>query len=148
MNKYILVSIAFLSLSMLSFTKKEKKEKPLENLVFDVTLVEENNPKPTKPVPEELKFKAGNLITKMFEDKYMFPKAEFLCTIDTSSEDETVKIHFNCEMRNDKNEKLLWDGDVEDDTIEGKILWMKRGKDKTDVVKKAYSFNGKIKMKR
>ena len=84
----------------------------------------------------------------MFEDKYMFPKAEFLCTIDTSSEDETVKIHFNCEMRNDKNEKLLWDGDVEDDTIEGKILWMKRGKDKTDVVKKAYSFNGKIKMKR
>jgi hypothetical protein len=147
MNKFILVSLAVLSLGMLSFSKKEKKEKPLENMVFAVTLVEENNPKPTKPIPEELKFKSGNFMTQMFEEKYMFEKAEYLFTVD-SADAENVKIHFNCEMRNDKNEKLLWDADVEDDTIDGKILWMKKGKDKTDVVKKAYSFNGKIKMKK
>ena len=148
MNKYILILIALLGLTNLAFAqKKDKKGKPLEGVVFEVTLVEENNPKPTKPINDELKFKSGSITTKTIEEKYMFQKGEYVVLVD-SADAENVKIHFNCEMVNDKKEKLLWDGDVEEETIEGKILWMKKGKDKSDVVKKAYSFNGKIKMKR
>ena len=93
------------------------------------------------------KYDAEKLM-KYMEDKFKFEKGEFTFVTD-STDVENKKIHFNCDMVNETNETIKWDGDIEEDIIEGKIFWIKKDKKtKSDVIKKSFSFNGGIQKKR
>ena len=147
--KKILFAFATLLLFATNITaQKVKKEKVLDGINYEITIVEEMTKKVTKPIPDLIKFKSGKLSSKYMEDKFTFSKGDFTYVID-SSDVENKKIHFNCDMVNEMNETLKWDGDIEEDLIEGKMIWLKFDKKtKADVIKKSFSFNGGIQKKR
>lgn len=149
MKKFVFALAAIvISTTNVIFAQKVKKEKVLEGMAYEVNVQEENAKKTPKPFPDVLKFKGGKLSSDVMDEKYSFKKAEFTYVID-STDTENIKTHFNCDMVNEMNETLKWDGDIEEDNVEGKILWMKKdNKTKTDVIKKSYSFSGSIKKKK
>ncbi|MFN4853809.1 MAG: hypothetical protein ACK5JC_05245 [Bacteroidota bacterium] len=120
--------------------KKNKKDKILEGVKFTISVSEEAvGKKPPKPAEDELYFHEMRLASEYFDDKYKFEKAGFTYSIDSTDLENKI-INFNCEMENDTKDKLMWGGKVEEETIEGKIIWMKK-----DKVKKSYTFTGSIK---
>jgi len=143
MKKLILSSgLLLLAATNILFAQKVKKEKVLDGIVYEVAIQEENAKKTPKPSADVLKFKGGKLSSELMDEKYGFKKGEFTYVID-STDVENKKTHFNCDMENELKEMIKWDGDIEEDAIEGKILWMKK-----DKIKKSYSFSGSIKKKK
>jgi hypothetical protein len=149
MKKFVItLTVATISTSTILFAQKVKKEKVLEGITYEINVQEENPKKTPKAIPDVLKFKGGKLSSDVMDEKYSFKKAEFTYVID-STDVENIKTHFNCDMVNETNETLKWDGDIEEDAVEGKILWMKKdNKTKSDVIKKSFSFSGGIKKKK
>ena len=146
-NLYAFVAVLVMFTNAM-VAQKVKKEKILDGVNYEITLVEENTKKETKAVPDLIKFKSGKLTSRYMEDKFKFEKGDFTFVTD-STDVENKKIHFNCDMVNETNETIKWDGDIEEDIIEGKIFWIKKDKKtKSDVIKKSFSFNGGIQKKR
>lgn len=123
------------------FAQKKKKDKTLDGVKFTIK-VEEDSPKKIKPLEDELQFNDLKMKSELFDEKYSFKKAEFTYTID-STDVESKIINFVCEMENDMKDKLMWGGKVEEENIDGTIIWMKK-----DKVKKSYKFSGSIKKKK
>lgn len=88
-----------------------------------------------------LVFKDLKLKSDLFDDKYNFKKGPFTYTIDSTDVDNKI-INFTCEMENDTKDKLMWGGKIDEETIEGKVIWMKK-----DKVKKSFDFTGTAKKK-
>jgi hypothetical protein len=123
--------------------KKNKKEKILDGIKYTVSVSEEVvGKKAPKPAEDELYFNDMKLKSDFFDDKYKFGKAGFTYTLDTTDVENRI-INFNCEMENDSKDKLMWGGKIEEETIEGKIIWMKK-----DKVKKSFTFSGSLKKKK
>jgi hypothetical protein len=145
MNTTLIRSLALLSIllgfSLGASAQKKKKEKILDGVKFTISVTEETTKK-VKPQEDELYFNDLKLKSDLFDDKYNFGKGEFTYTIDSSDVENKI-INFTCEMENDMKDKLMWGGKVEEETIEGKIIWMKK-----DKVKKSYNFSGGLKRKK
>ncbi len=121
--------------------QKKKKDKILDGVKFTINVTEETTKK-VKPQEDELYFNDLKLKSDLFDEKYNFDKGEFTYTIDSSDVENKI-INFTCEMENDMKDKLMWGGKVEEEGIEGKIIWMKK-----DKVKKSYNFSGSLKRKK
>jgi hypothetical protein len=145
MNTTLIRSLALLAIllgfSLGASAQKKKKEKILDGVKFTISVTEETTKK-VKPQEDELYFNDLKLKSDLFDDKYNFGKGEFTYTIDSSDVENKI-INFTCEMENDMKDKLMWGGKVEEETIEGKIIWMKK-----DKVKKSYNFSGGLKRKK
>ena len=145
MNTTLIRSLALLSIllgfSLGASAQKKKKEKILDGVKFTISVTEETTKK-VKPQEDELYFNDLKLKSDLFDDKYNFGKGEFTYTIDSSDVENKI-INFTCEMENDMKDKLMWGGKLEAETIEGKIIWMKK-----DKVKKSYNFSGGLKRKK
>jgi hypothetical protein len=145
MNTTLIRSLALLSIllgfSLGASAQKKKKEKILDGVKFTISVTEETTKK-VKPQEDELYFNDLKLKSDLFDEKYNFGKGEFTYTIDSSDVENKI-INFTCEMENDMKDKLMWGGKVEEETIEGKIIWMKK-----DKVKKSYNFSGGLKRKK
>lgn len=121
---------------------QKKKDKPLDNRNYTITLTEEASAKPTKPMPDELSFKSEKLKSKVMTEKYKFKPGSFTATVDSSNAEEVV-ITFDAEMKGETGDILIWHGTVIDDDIEGSAIWTKKGK-----TKKSFAFSGSIKKKK
>jgi hypothetical protein len=121
--------------------QKKKKDRILDGVKFTINVTEETTKK-VKPQEDELYFNDLKLKSDLFDEKYNFDKGEFTYTIDSSDVENKI-INFTCEMENDMKDKLMWGGKVEEESIEGKIIWMKK-----DKVKKSYNFSGSPKRKK
>jgi hypothetical protein len=145
MNTTLIRSLALLAIllgfSLGASAQKKKKEKILDGVKFTISVTEETTKK-VKPQEDELYFNDLKLKSDLFDEKYNFGKGEFTYTIDSSDVENKI-INFTCEMENDMKDKLMWGGKVEEETIEGKIIWMKK-----DKVKKSYNFSGGLKRKK
>ena len=135
----LLFSVLFASTNIL-FAQKKAKDKTLDGVKFTIKVTEDNGKKP-KPMDDELVFKDLKLKSDLFDDKYSFKKGPFTYTIDSTDVDNKI-INFTCEMENDMKDKLMWGGKIDEETIEGKIIWMKK-----DNVKKSFDFTGNAKKK-
>ena len=135
----LLFSVLFASTNIL-FAQKKAKDKTLDGVKFTIKVTEDNGKKP-KPMDDELVFKDLKLKSDLFDDKYSFKKGPFTYTIDSTDVDNNI-INFTCEMENDMKDKLMWGGKIDEETIEGKIIWMKK-----DKVKKSFDFTGNAKKK-
>jgi hypothetical protein len=135
----LLFSVLFASTNIL-FAQKKAKDKTLDGVKFTIKVTEDNGKKP-KPMDDELVFKDLKLKSDLFDDKYSFKKGPFTYTIDSTDVDNKI-INFTCEMENDMKDKLMWGGKIDEETIEGKIIWMKK-----DKVKKSFDFTGNAKKK-
>jgi hypothetical protein len=135
----LLFSVLFASTNIL-FAQKKAKDKTLDGVKFTIKVTEDNGKKP-KPMDDELVFKDLKLKSDLFDDKYSFKKGLFTYTIDSTDVDNKI-INFTCEMENDMKDKLMWGGKIDEETIEGKIIWMKK-----DKVKKSFDFTGNAKKK-
>jgi hypothetical protein len=121
--------------------QKKKKDRILDGVKFTINVTEETTKK-VKPQEDELYFNDLKLKSDLFDEKYNFDKGEFTYTIDSSDAENKI-INFTCEMENDMKDKLMWGGKVEEEGIEGKIIWMKK-----DKVKKSFNFSGSLKRKK
>lgn len=130
-----------LAFSLGASAQKKKKEKILDGVKFTINVTEETTKK-VKPQEDELYFNDLKLKSDLFDEKYNFNKGEFTYTIDSSDVENKI-INFTCEMENDMKDKLMWGGKVEEEGIEGKIIWMKK-----DKVKKSFNFSGSLKRKK
>ncbi|MEI6522801.1 MAG: hypothetical protein WCO37_04835 [Bacteroidota bacterium] len=135
----LLFSVLFASTNIL-FAQKKAKDKTLDGVKFTIKVTEDNGKKP-KPMDDELVFKDLKLKSDLFDDKYSFKKGPFTYTIDSTDVDNKI-INFTCEMENDMKDKLMWGGKIDEETIEGKVIWMKK-----DKVKKSFDFTGNAKKK-
>lgn len=141
-KKLVLIAFGlFLFAGSSVFAQKKKKDKTLDGVKF-ITAVTEDNGKKVKPMEDELNFSDLKLKSELFDDKYSFKKAEFTYTIDSTDVENKI-ISFTCEMENETKDKLMWGGKIDEDAIEGKIIWMKK-----DKVKKSYNFTGSVKKKK
>jgi hypothetical protein len=126
--------------------KKEKKEKPLDNKVFTISLQEEKTAKPAKPIAVELSFRGDKIKSKAMDEKWKFKSGTFKAVADSTNPEEPV-ITFDAEMPGDtKDDKMIWKGTVTGEAgedIEGTVTWMKR-----DKVKKEFSFSGSLRKKK
>lgn len=126
--------------------KKDKKEKPLDNKVFTISLQEEKTAKPAKPIADELSFKGEKIKSKAMDEKWKFKTGTFKAVADSTNPEEPV-ITFDAEMPGDtKDDKLVWKGTVTGEAgedIEGTVTWLKR-----DKVKKEFSFSGSLRKKK
>jgi len=126
--------------------KKDKKEKPLDNKVFTISLQEEKTAKPAKPIADELSFKGEKIKSKAMDEKWKFKTGTFKAVADSTNPEEPV-ITFDDEMPGDtKDDKLVWKGTVTGEAgevIEGTVTWLKR-----DKVKKEFSFSGSLRKKK
>jgi len=135
----LLFSVLFASTNIV-FAQKKAKDKTLDGVKFTIKVTEDNGKKP-KPMDDELVFKDLKLKSDLFDDKYSFKKGPFTYTIDSTDVDNKI-INFTCEMENDMKDKLMWGGKIDEETIEGKVIWMKK-----DKVKKSFDFTGNAKKK-
>jgi hypothetical protein len=135
----LLFTVLFASTNIL-FAQKKTKDKTLDGVKFTIKVTEDNGKKP-KPMDDELVFKDLKLKSDLFDDKYNFKKGPFTYTIDSTDVDNKI-INFTCEMENDMKDKLMWGGKIDEETIEGKVIWMKK-----DKVKKSFDFTGTAKKK-
>jgi len=135
----LLFTVLFASTNIL-FAQKKAKDKTLDGVKFTIKVTEDNGKKP-KPMDDELVFKDLKLKSDLFDDKYSFKKGPFTYTIDSTDVDNKI-INFTCEMENDMKDKLMWGGKIDEETIEGKVIWMKK-----DKVKKSFDFTGNAKKK-
>jgi hypothetical protein len=135
----LLFTVSFASTNIL-FAQKKAKDKTLDGVKFTIKVTEDNGKKP-KPMDDELVFKDLKLKSDLFDDKYSFKKGPFTYTMDSTDVDNKI-INFTCEMENDMKDKLMWGGKIDEETIEGKVIWMKK-----DKVKKSFDFTGNAKKK-
>jgi hypothetical protein len=126
--------------------KKDKKDKPLDNKVFTISLQEEKTAKPAKPIADELSFKGEKIKSKAMDEKWKFKSGTFKAVADSTNPEE-VMVTFDAEMPGDsKDDKMIWKGTVSGESgedIEGTVTWMKR-----DKVKKEFSFTGSLRKKK
>jgi hypothetical protein len=126
--------------------KKEKKDKPLENKVFTISIQEEKTAKPAKPLADELSFKGDKIKSKAMDEKWKFKTGNFKAVADSTNPEEPV-VTFDAEMPGDtKDDKMVWKGTVTGEAgedIEGTVTWLKR-----DKVKKEFSFSGSLRKKK
>jgi len=138
-----LICVALICVAGSSFAQKNKSEKPLDGLNFDVKITVEAQAKPTKPMEEILSFKSNKLKSKALAEKYKFKAGEYTATIDESNPEEPV-ITFDAAMFGETPEDVLtWHGTVTGEDIEGTAIWTKKGK-----VKKSFAFVGIQKKKK
>jgi hypothetical protein len=138
-----LICVAIMIVAGPSFAQKNKSDKPLDGLNYEVKITVEAQAKPTKPMAEELSFKNNKLKSKAIADKYSFKSGEYTATIDESNAEEVVTT-FDAFMFGETPEDVLtWHGTVTGEDIEGSAIWTKKGK-----VKKSFAFVGTLKKKK
>jgi hypothetical protein len=138
---FLFSTIFLLSAFNILFAQKKTKDKTLDGAKYLIKVTEDNGKK-VKPMDDELNFKDLKLKSDLFDDKYSFKKGPFTYTIDSTDVENKI-INFTCEMENETKDKLMWGGKIEEENIEGKIIWMKK-----DKVKKSYDFTGSVKKKK
>jgi hypothetical protein len=143
-NKILsLICASILFIAGQSFAQKNKNEKPLDGLTYEVKLTVEAQAKPTKPMADDLTFKGNKLKSKALAEKYNFKAGEYTATIDSSNAEEVV-ITFDAYMFGETPEDVLtWHGTVTGEDIEGSAIWTKKGK-----TKKSFAITGLQKKKK
>lgn len=122
------------------FAQKKKKDTELNGKIFTIELNEENGKK-TKPISDEISFKSDKFFSKAMDEKNDFGASNYGVSVDSSSGEKII--NFEAESTNKSEESLNWKGTVNNDEIEGKAVWSKKGK-----IKKEYSFSGSLKVKK
>ena len=136
---FAIVIISMYVFSPNAFGQKKKKDKELDGKVFLVELTEEGGKK--KSISDELSFKSDKFKSKTMGEKNKFDAALYIAVVDSSSGEKIL--NFETETKNDSDELITWKGTVNNEEIEGKAVWTKKGK-----VKKEYSFSGSLKLKK
>ena len=139
-TKLILLSILTL-VSFHSIGQKKEKDKILAKKVFIVTFLESGK-KDKEKKEDKVTFMNGNMSSPFITAEEKFNPFPYTVTVDSSSA-PIITISFVAEGKNPDGNTIKWEGNVNDDAIEGKAtISNKKGK-----VTREYNFSGTLKEK-
>ena len=133
--------LASMSLSHVSKAQAPVIDTLLNNKIYTIELTEDMGKK-NKVYPDELNFKGDKLKSKKLSIDDHFKSAKFTATQKTAQ--SGTSIDFECTMKNDGSEEIIFSGTVTGKQIEGTAEWNK----KDGSTRMLYNITGALKEKK
>ena len=131
--------IAFLLFGSIRLSAQTKPtDAVLNNKTFSIILIKKSGDrKGWQWTTDELSFISNKLISKVQKEKEGFPSSVCSIAIDSSASPKTIK--FKTTVKNTGISKIIWDGTVKGEQIDGTAIWI------NGQGTQVYTFSGTIK---